>query len=65
MLPLFTSHCNKWKGGKAQFGAVWKAQIIGKGGHRANLNLQYKKDQLERNYKNKNLTQSADQNALT
>lgn len=63
MLPVFASHCNKWKGGKAQFGAVWKAQIIGS--HRATLNLQYKKGQLERNYKNKNLTQSADQNALT
>lgn len=27
--------------------------------------FKYKKDQQERNYKSKNLTQSADQNALT
>lgn len=65
MLPLFTSHLNKWEGGTAQFGAVWKAQIRDKNSHWATLNLEYKKDQLEWNYKNKNLTQSADQNALT
>lgn len=56
MLPLFSSHLSKWEGMTAKFGAVWKAQIIHKSSHWTTLNLQYKNDQLERNYKNKNLT---------